>query len=421
MPVALADPIPRLSEACVPPSVLGTAALTTAAMHGASPEALAAMIARNDTDPSACLYDTGIARQLAFCRAEGLNLQDEALDRATVFRLSCQRADAGVRVLALVAPGELMANTPLDFITNHLDVRLDLLFVRPAQALPATIPDHDVALFAAGDADPATLGRLQALFPAWPRPVLNDPRYLPLLARDRLARLLADVPEIACPPARAVSRPLLESWLASGGDVGALLPGCAYPVLVRPLGSHAGRGLKKIDGAAAFAAHLMFSFEPEYYVTAFTGYCSPDGLYRKYRVTFIDRAPFLCHMACSRHWMVHYLNAGMTDSADKRADEARAMAAFDASFATRHRAAFAALCERLPFEYFAIDCGETPDGRLLVFEADIAAIIHLMDDATLFPYKQLQMRRVFSAFDGMLRRHASPTGQPVQKPVFCAR
>jgi hypothetical protein len=127
---------------------------------------------------------------------------------------------------------------------------------------------------------------------------------------------------------------------------------------------------------------------------------------RKYRVACIDRAPFLCHMATSDHWMVHYLNAGMTDSADRRADEARAMATFDTGFAARHAAAFEALNDWMALDYFQIDCAETPDGRLLVFEADVAAIIHLMDPPDLFPYKPAQMRRVFDAFGAMLRRRA---------------
>jgi hypothetical protein len=104
--------------------------------------------------------------------------------------------------------------------------------------------------------------------------------------------------------------------------------------------------------------------------------------------------------------MVHYLNAGMTDSATKRADEARAMAEFDNGFAARHAAAFEALHERLGFELYSIDCGETRDGRLLVFEADTAAILHLMDPGDLFPYKPPQMARVFAAFDQLLRRRA---------------
>ncbi|HET8996376.1 MAG TPA: hypothetical protein VFN42_06880 [Acetobacteraceae bacterium] len=404
MPMLPAEPIPALSEDCVPPAIIGVAALTTAAVHGATPAMLAAMIERPDADPIARLYDAGIAHQLAFRCAEGLELQDQALAASLLFRVRRDDGDAGCRLLALVLPGRLMANTPLDFITNHLDVRLDLLFVQPGGALPAGIPDHDIAFFAAGDADDAMIARLGALFDAWPRPALNDPRLLPRLARDRLPTLLAGVPGICAPPAVAASRARLDALLRDGGDIAALLPGCGYPVLVRPLGSHAGHGLRKLESAKDLAAYMTFSFAPDYYVTAFADYRSPDGLYRKYRVAFIDREPFLCHVAASQHWMVHYLNAGMTESADKRADEARAMAQFAVSFAHRHGAAFAALHERLPFDYYAIDCGETPDGRLLVFEADTAAIIHLMDPPEMFPYKHVQMRRVFDAFGAMLER-----------------
>ena len=69
-----------------------------------------------------------------------------------------------IRLLALVGPGDLMLNTPLDFITNYLDVRLDLLFVMPDKDLPATIPDHDVAFFAVGEADATMVARLHRLF-----------------------------------------------------------------------------------------------------------------------------------------------------------------------------------------------------------------------------------------------------------------
>ena len=63
--------------------------------------------------------------------------------------------------------------------------------------------------------------------------------------------------------------------------------------------------------------------------------------------------------------------------------------------------------ERLPFDYYSIDCSELPDGRLLVFEADTAAIIHMMDPEDVFPYKHSHMRSVFDAFGDMLRRRAT--------------
>ena len=56
------------------------------------------------------------------------------------------------------------------------------------------------------------------------------------------------------------------------------------------------------------------------------------------------------------------------------------MADFDAGFALRHAAALADIDARIGLDYFGIDCAETPDGRLLVFEVDIAMIVHAMDD-----------------------------------------
>jgi hypothetical protein len=80
------------------------------------------------------------------------------------------------------------------------------------------------------------------------------------------------------------------------------------------------------------------------------------------------------------------------------------MAEFDSGFAERHREAFETLNDRIGLDYYTIDCGETKDGRLLIFEADAEAIVHNMDPPDLFPYKAPQMQRVFAAFNVMLHR-----------------
>jgi hypothetical protein len=402
--------MPVLSGALVPPIVRGTADLTEFAYRGNDYEALMAHIDDTswNTAPAAeevaRTYDAAIASQLAFRRAEGLNLQDAALVGSQIFRIGGASGDA-LRLLALVGPGDLMTNTPLDFLTNYLNVRLDLLYVLPDRPLPAVIPDHDIAFFAFGEPDPATLVRLRRLYQAWPRPALNDPRFLPALERDALSRSLAGVPGVCSPTAVAVSRTALDDHLEREQPIENFdTPAGPYPCLIRPAGSHAGTGLSRIENAAEMEAYLRASFERHFFVTAYEDYRGPDGLYRKSRVVFIDRQAFLCHLAISARWMVHYLNSGMTESAEKRAEEASAMAAFDDGFGRRHAAAFEALHERLGFDYYSIDCAETRDGRLLVFEADAAAIVHLMDPPDMFPYKQPQMRKVFAAFEAMLRR-----------------
>ena len=421
--------LPTLSESFAPPLVLGTADLTSFAYQGNGYDALMERIRNSSaTNPpafeeAAWTYDAAIAAQLSFRRSEGLNLQDAALTTSQIYRIAdagrtgpkslhrqgCDRphdqSDPPLRLLALAGPGDLMTNTPLDFLTNFINVRLDILYILPGRPLPPVIPGHDIAFFALGEADAPTLARLRRLYSLWPRPVLNDPGFLPALERDTLSRALANVPSLCSPTAVAVDRAALDEHLNSGGPIDGF-PNGPYPCLIRPHTSHAGAGLSRLQTPADLADYLRFSFERYFFLTAFHDYSGPDGFYQKYRVAFIDRTPFLCHMAISSHWMVHYLNAGMTESPAKRAREASAMASFDTGFAKRHAAAFNALHERLGFDYYSIDCAETRDGRLLVFEADAAAIVHLMDPPDVFPYKQPQMHKVFAAFDAMLRRRA---------------
>jgi hypothetical protein len=408
------EAIPVLSDAVTPPVVLGTADLAHFAYSGNDPAAVMARIERLGASGVSRLYDSAIALQLAFRRAEGLDRLDAALAGSQLFRVR-QTRETKIRLLALVSPGDLMANTPLDFLTMHADIRLDLLFVLPDQPLPPVIPDHDIAFFSATETTEAMAARLRALYAAWPRPVLNDPAFLPRLRRDVLCQQLVGIPGLRSPRTIAATRNELERHLLGHSTIP--VPGAPglFPCLIRPRGSHAGAGLARLATPHDLAAYLSRSSSQDFFLTAFEDYSGPDGLFRKLRVAFIDRQPFLCHMAVSSHWMVHYLNAGMEESDAKRAEEAHAMAKFDTDFVRRHVDTFDALHEHLGFDFYSIDCAETRDGRLLLFEADTAAIIHAMDPPDLFPYKPPQMQRVFAAFEARLHRHGS-VRQPSRIP-----
>jgi glutathione synthase/RimK-type ligase-like ATP-grasp enzyme len=173
-------------------------------------------------------------------------------------------------------------------------------------------------------------------------------------------------------------------------------------LIVRPVDSQKGHGLMKIDTPAALAGYLATRPEAAFYIARYVEYRGPDGQFRKYRVVLIDGRPYACHMAISQSWVVHYMSAGMVESVAKRAEEARFFAAFDDDFARRHRDALAFIARRLELEYVGIDCGETPDGRLLIFEVDSGMTVHSMDPDDTFPYKRPQMRKVFRAFRQML-------------------
>jgi glutathione synthase/RimK-type ligase-like ATP-grasp enzyme len=386
--------------------LIGLAPLMRQAFSGADMKKIGAQLIERSTqypDDAHTLMDLSTVLQLTGNREIALATQAQALAMQQIYHLPAT-GGAALRVLAMMAPGDLMANTPLEFLLEGADVALDLLYLTSdLDELPA-LPDHDVLFVAVGESDEnrPLLEQLAAVLPHWPRPVLNAPDRIARLSRDRACRLLQSADGIAMPTAIRIERTALEQVGRAERSLVDVAEDTAFPAIVRPVGSHAGSGLEKIDTPAELAAYLERMPHAEFYVARFVDYRNADGLFRKYRIMLIDGRPFICHMAVSSHWMIHYLNAGMTDSADKRAEEERCMAEFDDGFARRHADAFRAVTERIGLDYVGLDCAETADGKLLIFEADSDMIVHAMDPVELFPYKQPQMRKLFAAFRRML-------------------
>jgi glutathione synthase/RimK-type ligase-like ATP-grasp enzyme len=287
-----------------------------------------------------------------------------------------------------------------------------MVYVVPGFPLPQPLPAHDVAIVAATELaeNQPVLDQLATLVASWPRPVLNAPQRIARLTRDGAWALLHSVSGVVYPANVRIDRAQLGALGVEATNISEMI-GFDFPMIVRPVDSHAGHGLALIAESSAIGPYLNDHPAQEFFVAPFVDYRGADGLYRKYRVAIIDGRPHACHMAISRHWMIHYLNAGMMESADKRAEEARFMAEFDRDFAPRHSAALAGLAERIGLDYVTMDCAETRDGRLLVFEVGNGMIVHAMDPPALFPYKAPQMRKVFAAFEAMLR-NASATRRP---------
>jgi hypothetical protein len=357
-------------------------------------------------DDAAALMDLATVEQLFGNQEDGLARQAEALDLCRVYRSPLALTAPALRLLAFAAPGPLGTNIPLEFLLQDQDIALATLYIVPGDPLPDPLPAHDLAICAVGESDDnrAVLDAIERLIPSWPVPVLNRPEAIARLARERLHAALRSVPGLDMPMTLRVERDAVADLGAGRRDLADILADGTFPLIARPVGSHACHGLARLDAAAAIEPYLAERPEAEFYLSRFVDYRGDDGLFRKYRIVFIAGRPFACHMAISDQWMIYYLNANMKESAAKREEEARFMAGFDDGFARRHGAALAALAERVGLDYFGIDCAETRDGRLLLFEADIAMIVHAMDDPAVFPYKGPQMRRVFAAFSAMLRR-----------------
>jgi len=339
-------------------------------------------------------------------RAFAFAMQARALRLRQVYRIAAARQPPGLRVLAIASPGDMTALTHLDCLLEGSDVELEMLYAQADRALPSKTPDHDLVFVVAGESGPnrPVLERIAQFTRDSRTPVLNRPERILRLSRDRVSRLLRPIAGVSMPATVRVDRAFLEQVSRSALPVAALLEDGAFPIIARPEDSQGGKDLAKLADVAGLAGYLAKTAGEAFFISRFIDYSGPDGQFRKYRVVMIDGRSFACHMAISSRWMIHYVNADMDQSADKRAEEARFMAGFDADFGLRHRHALAAIDRLLGLDYYAIDCAETREGDLLVFEADTAMLVHAMDPADLYPYKASAMRRIFDAFREMLEK-----------------
>jgi glutathione synthase/RimK-type ligase-like ATP-grasp enzyme len=279
--------------------------------------------------------------------------------------------------------------------------------------LPDPLPDHDVAIVIASDSGDCreALRKIEAVSARWPRPLLNPPRLIEKLDRDKLHRLLQGIEGLEIPATVAVERECLLRAAQSAEALDDIASGLAFPIIIRPRGSHAGVGLAKLDDGAAMARYLGERQDEAFFVSRFVDYSGEDGQFRKYRIALVDGQAYAGHMAIADRWDIWYLNAHMSASVSKRLEEETFMRTFDIGFGRRHRSALEAVAQRIGLEYLTIDCAETKDGSLLIFEADNTAVVHNMDPPAVFPYKGPQMRKVFDAFVAMLARRAGERGE----------
>lgn len=364
-----------------------------------------AMLASAEKQPDDANLWMNLATAM-FClghRDLGLSIQAQALEIDRIYRRPAAIQPARFRLLMLMMPGDLAENTPLDCLLESSDIDLIFYYLSPESPFTQPVPEHDAVMVAISDSDSnqAMLAFLAQALVHWPKPVINAAQHIPATERGTLSQIMQRAPGVVMPTTYRVKRRQLGAVADSRLTLAVLADGLSFPVILRPVGSQAGRDLDRIDDPAALAAYLAKVDAPDFFLARFVDYSSSDGRFRKFRIALIGGRPFACHMAVSSHWMVHYVNAGMYEDGAKRAEEAEFMANFE-HFAERHRAALNAIHQRLQLDYFCIDCAETRDGQLLIFEADHVMVVHAMDQEALFPYKQQHMLKAERAFRDFL-------------------
>lgn len=383
---------------------IGLAPILRMSINGGDLRGLAQLLldAAGRDENNACLWMNLATAMFALeLEQPGTAVQQQALSMQRTYTRTSSRATS-FRLLMLMAPGNLAENTPLDCLLEDSPVELTCHFVSPDELFPTPLPEHDALLVAFSDsaANSPLLERLAPVLDQWPRPVINRPAFIANTERSRASQLLQGVPGLLMPPTYPLPRAAVESAALEQGD--SCGP-AAFPIIIRPLGSQAGHDLERIADAQALAGYLERVHAPALYVSPFIDYSGDDGRFRKIRVALLDGVPYVSHMAVSSNWMVHYLNAGMYEDAAKRREEEAFMDRFDA-FAQRHAVTLRAIHERCGLDYLCIDCAETRDGQLLIFEIDHVMVVHSMDSLALFPFKHVHMAKLRHGFEDYLYR-----------------
>jgi tetratricopeptide (TPR) repeat protein len=345
--------------------------------------------------------------QIAGDRGTALMHQEAALAIRRLYTVEATNPPAERRLLVLKAPGDWQANLPLEYIIDGAANTVHTWYVdeRELEHPSSAVPEHDLIINAVSESDAAepvlaAIGRFAARSAA---PMLNDPAHVLRAARHRFPGLLSGIARCTAPvPLRLTRGELKSTRLTQRLDEAGIHP----PYVLRPIASQAGRDLARIATGAELSAYLAGVSEDEFYLTPFHEYAGPDGLYRKYRIIFVDGEPFPYHLAISPSWIVHYYNAGMRENAWRREEEARFLADLGAAFDPGLQDALRRLAQAIGLDYFGIDCTVTADNQLLLFEVETGMIVHNLDPVDIYPYKPAAFARIAEALERLLQRRS---------------
>jgi len=262
----------------------------------------------------------------------------------------------------------------------------------------AELPPYDVAFNAIGDEDLAgpTAANAARFAELGGARLLNPPAKIARTRRDLAGDLFGHVAGLKIPRTVRVERAEISTH---GVREAARRAGVSEPFLVRPIGSHGGKGLFLVGGDAP---EEPLTPAGAYYLTAFEDFRGPDGLFRKYRMIFVDRRPIPYHLAISPHWMVHYESSGMDQHPDRLAEEMRFLEDPAAALGADAMAAVTALGAAIDLDYAGVDFSLLRDGRVLLFEANATMLVHPETADGPLAHKNPHIERIFAAFRAML-------------------
>ena len=289
--------------------------------------------------------------------------------------------------------------------TKRLNLGVDLeplLMMLKQQTSGGDLSAFDCVLNLVSEADrsPNTLEALRLLLRGYKGRVINRPEAVLRTSREEVANVLSGIPGLLVP----------RVLRFRGGDPDAAVAavtgaGLAFPLIVRRTATHRGRTMVLVEDEDQFRSAVSPNLE--YLAIEFVDYRSADGLYRKYRIWSFGGRQVFRHLAITDQWIVHVTpgNEFMIDRPDLIDEEVRLMERPEGAFPDQVHAIIAEIGERLGLDYFGVDFGFHPDGRMVLFEANAAMTYFPMVPHPRWEFRRALLAPAQEAFAAMLGLH----------------
>jgi tetratricopeptide (TPR) repeat protein len=312
------------------------------------------------------------------------------------------RAARPIRQVLVLASTEA-ANSPDRYLLPAHRYSRHLWFMDYARSEQfSALPSHDIVFNAIADPDcsAAKVAELQRFARMAPRRLLNPPARIARTGRQHAAELFDGVGGLVTPRTMRLSAADLT---LRGARETIVRSGLRLPILIRPVGSHGGEGLVRIHSPDSLDALWRASGGGwDVYATEFHDFRSEDGLYRKYRMFFINRQPFPYHLAISDHWLVHYDKSGTAGHPQRLAEEHAFLSEPERTLGLVAMDAIRNVGRRLDLDFAGVDFTLLGDGRALLFEANATMLVHDEAPGGALAHKNAHVHRIFEAFWTML-------------------
>jgi hypothetical protein len=293
----------------------------------------------------------------------------------------------------------------------------------------APLPPHTLAVNLIGDADLSAhaLDLAETILASSISPLVNPPSRVRQTGRAENARRLSHIPGVTAPAIATQS----SGAILTRNDL-------RYPLLLRRPGFHTGQHFTRVENqhglepairellparshdpaARVPAAHAddpagqplqpapRAPVADELLVIEYLDARGEDGHARKYRVMFIDGELYPLHLAISADWKVHYFSAAMAQSAAFREEERRFLDDMPAVLGAKAMQALRDICAAMGLQYAGIDFALSPDGSVLLFEANATMVVFPPGPDTMWDYRRRAIDTVIAAATAMLLRHA---------------